>query len=107
MKFETGNFADGTHFVGWFDGTRRQIESVLGAPNFTSSEAWEKVTIEWNIRFEDGTVATIYDWKRYSDEELSQDEDYRWHIGGTGLDAVRRVSDVLGIPATGQELVSY
>jgi translation initiation factor IF-1 len=25
----------------------------------------DKVTIEWGIRFEDGTIATIYDWKRY------------------------------------------
>lgn len=107
MKFETGHFGEGTHLVGYFDATRQQIEDVLGTPTFLCNEEWEKVNIEWGIQFEDGTVATIYDWKRYSKKELLPNEMYRWHIGGTGINAVKRVSQVLGIQATGQELVSY
>ena len=107
MKFKTGYIPAGTHLCGCFDGTRRQIEDVFGAPTFLLSDSNEKTTIEWQITFSDGTVATIYDWKRYSKKPLGLDEKYRWHIGGHGFDAVRKVSKALGILATGQELVSY
>lgn len=107
MGFSTGYFDSQTHYVGWFEGTRQQIEDAIGAPTYLSNDPREKVTIEWGIQFDDGTTATIYDWKRYSQKPLGLDEKYRWHIGGTGLKAVRKVSQVLGIPATGSELVSY
>lgn len=107
MGFTTGNFGAGTHFCGWFEATRQQIEDAIGAPTYLSHEPREKVTIEWGIQFDDGTVATIYDWKRFSKNELRLDEVYRWHIGGIGLKSVRKVSQALGIPATGSELVSY
>ena len=107
MKFKTGYIKAGTHKCGWFDGTRRQIEDVFGAPTIESNDSHEKVTVEWQITFSDGTVATIYDWKRYSEKPLGLDENFRWHIGGLGLNAVKRVSQALGIPATGSELVSY
>jgi len=43
------------------------------------------------LEFEDGTVATIYDWKLY---ETPYDE-YQWHIGGKSFKAVERVLDVM------------
>lgn len=46
-----------------------------------------KTQAEWVIQFEDGTVATIYDWKvgacYVGDDEGIQAEDVlNWHIGG-------------------------
>jgi hypothetical protein len=54
-----------------------------------------------NIETADGTIATIYDYKRYDDDlgapEL--DEVYKWHIGGQGKAAVYAVSGALGTGA--------
>lgn len=88
---------EGTGLVGYVTGTRREIEAVLGAPDeYGESDGDGKVTTEWLIRFDDGTVATIYDWKRYEDGAPGMDELYRWHIGGREGTAVRMVGDLLG-----------
>jgi hypothetical protein len=41
------------------------------------------------LEFEDGTVATIYDWKEYE----TPTGKYRWHIGGKDGMAVGAVMD--------------
>lgn len=84
----------GTHLQGYVTTTRDHIESVLGEP--LEYGEGSKVTTEWVIEFEDGTVATIYDWKRYEDGAPDFDEVYEWHIGGKTWDAALRVSEALG-----------
>lgn len=99
MKFTTNADVVGTSGQGYvFDVTRAQIESVFGAPTY-ETEDWEKVTVEWSIQFEDGTIATIYDWKRYEDDlgTPEMDEQYDWHVGGTAWRAVEIVAAMLGV----------
>jgi len=58
-----------------------------------------KVDVEWVIKFEDDTIATIYNWKNGPmyrgpvgiDPKNNED----WHIGGHSPDAVSRVKDAL------------
>ena len=56
----------------------------------------EKVTIEWVLKFEDGTIATIYDWKGYGYQPTG-DEMYEWHIGGRSNEAMYLVKEALGL----------
>ena len=58
-----------------------------------------KVDVEWVIRFEDGTVATIYNWKNgpaYCGEAGTPVEAIRyWNIGGKSYKARDLVTDAL------------
>lgn len=78
--------------------SRAQIEEVFGAPTVSveiGDSVFDKVSTEWVIRFEDDTVATIYDWKRYELGAPYMSELYDWHIGGNSYDAVTLVKNAL------------
>ena len=79
----------GTSLQGYTETTKRKLMEVFGAPQFYGEG--DKVTIEWCLKFEDGTVATIYDWKRYEEGTPALDEMYHWHVGGTSPLAVATV----------------
>jgi hypothetical protein len=100
MKFTTENVsAEGTWLHGHIVATRREIESVFGKPNYETDDTSDKVTTEWEILFDDGTVATIYDWKRYEMGAPTMDERTTWNIGGKTFASVERVEDSLLIRA--------
>lgn len=93
MKFTTDNVSiDGTWLQGRIVATRRELESVFGAP---SDGDGYKVTTEWDILFDDGTVSAIYDWKRYEMGAPAMDERITWNVGGKTFVAVERVEDAL------------
>ena len=99
MGFTKADWATvhGTYLIGHTTATRREIEAVFGAPDeYGESDGDGKVTTEWLIRFDDGTVATIYDWKRYEDGAPGMDEQYRWHVGGREGKVVGMIDDLLG-----------
>lgn len=58
-----------------------------------------KVDAEWNIKFEDGTVATIYNWKNgknyLGDAGLELTDMRTWHVGGFSKVALIHVSKIL------------
>lgn len=93
-KFQSAEWQEvnGTSLRGYVTATRREMERVFGAPD---TELQDKVTTEWRIKFDCGTVATIYDWKRYEDGAPGMDEEYQWHIGGHDYKAVERIEDAL------------
>ncbi len=98
MRFTTENVpAGGTWLQGYIVATRRELEATFGAPLL--GEEGNKTTTEWDILFIDGTVATIYDWKRYELGAPKMDERITWNIGGTSYLAVERVEDSLLIHA--------
>ena len=79
----------GTSLQGYVETTKAELVSVFGDPmNYEDS----KVTIEWGIRFEDGTIATIYDWKRYEKGTPKDDELMIYNIGGLNQRAVELVN---------------
>ena len=68
-----------------------EIQAVLGEPQFgPDADLDGKVTCEWAIKFPDGTVATIYDWKMLA----TPFEEYNWHIGGHTDKAVELVNQL-------------
>ena len=96
MYTQAGFLTAGTSLQGYVTTTLRDISAVFGEPTFYYPG--EKVTVEWGIKFDDGTIATIYDWKRYEDAPEA-DEVIEYHIGGNSSAAVNAVSDALQIPA--------
>ena len=99
MEFKTGNDLDttgtGSSLQGYVTTTRSALIETFGMPTFTTDEDSEKVTTEWIIKFQDGTIATIYDWKRYEEGAPALNEVYDWHIGGYTKVAVSRVQETL------------
>jgi hypothetical protein len=97
-RFRVSNDVDamGTHLVGYINLTYKQLVKYFGRPNFDDISGDDKVKIEWEIMFADGTVATIYDWKNYdmSNDEVKERET-NWHIGGNRKDAVKKIKSVI------------
>ena len=78
-KWRRGGEMTGTSLKGYIETTYEQLESVLGEPVYGPNDTdGDKITCEWIITFQDGTVATVYDWKV---GETPMDL-YSWHIGG-------------------------
>jgi hypothetical protein len=79
----------GTSLQGYITTTMRELNSVFGEPTFYYPG--DKVTVEWEHTFSDGTVVTVYDWKRYDDGVPEMDEIFEYNIGGFNKDAVEKV----------------
>lgn len=60
-----------------------------------------KIDAEWEIEFEDGKVATIYnykDGKNYNGEDgMPTEEITEWHIGGKDKVVAERIKLILGV----------
>jgi len=93
MRFTNDAFVNGTSFKGDFMAYYDELVKVFGQPDHGPNNfEHDKVTCEWDLMFEDGTVATIYDWK----ESETPMGNYLWHIGGKTSEAVDRVLEALG-----------
>jgi len=88
IQFENARFtsASGSCLRGYIKTTYDELVNVFGSPTTLKGD---KVNVEWTIKFSDGTVATIYDWK-LSETPMG---DYNWHIGGFNQRAVELVND--------------
>ena len=80
---------NGTSLKGYVTTTMRELNAVFGEPTFYYPG--DKVTVEWAHTFSDGSVATIYDWKRYELEAPDMDEVMEYNIGGFNRDVVELV----------------
>lgn len=97
------NFIPATAFQSsWLQGeiktTYARLVEVFG-PEHSDGDGY-KVQAEWNLIFDDGTYATIYDYKMgdsYNGEGhgIPKEKVTEWHIGGSEHDAVERVKDAL------------
>jgi len=85
MKFTTDANVNGTSLKGYIVADYDQLVKVFGQPAFGG----DKINVVWELAFEDGTVATIYDWK----EPAVPMGRYAWHIGGKTQAAVDHVID--------------
>lgn len=91
MKFITHNQDDlltseGTFGQGQITATYTQLVSTFGEPLKDGFDDY-KSDAEWLVQYEDGTVATIYNWKNginyCGSEEGTPTQDITdWHIGG-------------------------
>ena len=100
MKFVTHNQSNidvnGTHFQGYIDAEYSVLKKIFGKP--TSSDGY-KTDAEWEILFEDGTVATIYNWKNGKNylgrEGTPKTKITRWNVGGISKEVVEKIQDIL------------
>ena len=88
----------GTGLVGNINVDYNFLVQKLGQP--TESDGY-KIDAEWNIEFDDGTVATIYnykDGKNYLGEDgLDVEEITDWHVGGKSNKSLKLVKEYLGL----------
>ena len=92
MKFTNQTDGNMTSYKGEFLITYAELVEIFGQPNHGPNTAdLDKVTCEWELQFEDGTIATIYDWKEFR----TPMGEYEWHIGGHSMTAVDRVVDCI------------
>lgn len=89
-KFKNSKAIDvvGTSFQGTINTSYDRLVETFGSPTTTSSLDG-KTQVEWHLKFEDGVIATIYDWKE--DGHFSGVSE--WHIGGVTQAAVFNVVD--------------
>jgi len=101
LMFETHNETEvrvaGTCLQGYINATYQELIDVFGKP--TKSDGY-KVDAEWLIEFEDGTVATVYNWKNglnYCGADGTPVEYItRWNVGGnSGTDTVTKIKRAL------------
>jgi major membrane immunogen (membrane-anchored lipoprotein) len=101
MKFTTHNQKeiniDGTHLVGTLTANYADIKKIFGK----STENFDdyKCDAEWEIEFEDGKVATIYNWKdgkNYCGKSgLPKSKITNWHIGGKDSSVIENLEKLL------------
>jgi hypothetical protein len=86
---------NGTSLKGAVAASFDKLVEVFGQPCLLDPpSSIEKVTTEWRIKFKDGTVATIYDWKNYG-YVPPRDEKVAWHVGGFSSEALTHVKNAL------------
>lgn len=87
----------GTCYQGEIEADYSLIIDKLGPPNDSFDNY--KTDAEWSIEFEDGSVATIYNWKdgkNYLGEGGLDLCDIReWHVGGASNRVVDWVDDLI------------
>jgi hypothetical protein len=84
MTFTKGADINGTGLQGKIVTTYDKLVAVFGEPDERNGD---KTTVEWHLRFEDGTVASIYDWK-YGTTPMAEAV---WNVGGKTVNAYYRV----------------
>ena len=99
MKFKNGEAnISMTSLQGYIKTSYRDLVNCFGEP--TSDGDGYKVDAEWELTFEDGTVATIYNWKdgrNYCGADgLPVEQITDWHVGGKSTRAVRLVEQAMG-----------
>jgi hypothetical protein len=99
MKFTKTNTIYGTHLQGNVGATYLELVEIFGEPTkfMWSKESDNKVDVQWAIKFEDGTIATIYNYKNglnyLGAEGKRLMEMHNWNIGGHSERAVFLVNE--------------
>jgi hypothetical protein len=98
--FTKGGAIGGTSYQGSITCTREELLKAFGTPAYYDLYSGDKVTVEWVLTFSDGTIATVYDYKRL---ELGEDaeaiplfERFKWNIGGLTPQAAELVLERVG-----------
>jgi hypothetical protein len=100
IKFTTHNdkhiSTGGTHLIGYVSTSYEKLVETFGPP----MNGHYKTDAEWDIKFSDGMVATIYNWKNgknyLGDDGYDLHEINSWHIGGLKPQVKVRIKFLLG-----------
>ena len=92
LEWEVCGNIGGTSNQGSIEATYDQLVAVFGDPlNGPDDVEGDKVSCEWDMKFKDGTIATIYDYKEGG---VTPRGLYDWSIGGKSFKAVSLVRRV-------------
>ena len=91
MKFTNGGSANMTSYKGDVTTTFAELVAIFGKPKYGPNADLDKTTCEWVLTYEDGTVATIYDWMA----TRTPMGHFKWHIGGYDERAVEHVLETI------------
>lgn len=96
-------FTDGLSWKGDVEATYDQLVRAFGAPAHGPDDLRggdNKVSCEFVLKFDDGTIATVHDWKEPRtriDGKTVRSETIEWSVGGFTTDAVNHVIRVLDL----------
>ena len=93
LKLDEFNKTSGTSYQGSVMTSLTSLKNILGAPSVTYADIDSKTRNEYLIEFDDGLVATIYDYKEY--RAYDDDEIIEFHIGGFNALPVTRIQILL------------
>jgi hypothetical protein len=107
MNFTTHNTAEidinGSCLQGEITAGYAELVSLFGRPH--DGDGY-KVDAEWDVRFEDGTVATIYNWKNgknyYGEDGTPTEQITDWHVGGDHKRCVDKVQIAIDLMREGK-----
>ena len=89
---------NGTHLQGYINASYDDITATLGYPLEDGFDDM-KCDAEWTIEFDDGLVATIYNWKNGKNylgaDGLNLCDIKQWNIGGNSTRVVQLVLDLI------------
>ena len=91
MKFTNDANMNFSSSKGEFLITYAELVEIFGPPTHGPNADLDKTTCEWALQFEDGTRASIYDYK----EPSTPMYEYAWHIGGFDAEAYTCVVDCI------------
>ena len=74
---------NGSHLQGYIEISYANLVCVLGEPEMMD----DKVQVQWDLKFSDGTIVSIYDWKSTQNPA----DITLWHIGGHSKEALKKV----------------
>lgn len=90
--------SEGTFYLSEIQAEYYQLVELFGYP---SEGDGYKVDAEWTIKFDDGLIATIYNWKNGKNYKgnigLPKEKITHWHIGGKDERVVELIKNILGI----------
>ena len=97
-KFTKTSDTSGIHLQGNVGATYHELVEIFGEPTRYEPDEYEnKIDALWAIKFEDGTVATIYNYKNglnyLGAEGKRVSEISMWNVGGIDERAVTMVND--------------
>jgi len=94
-KRGTWKDAGGTSLKGYITASYDELVELFGEPD---PGCGTKVEAEWVVRFDDGLVATVYNWKNgpaYGGVEVERITD--WNVGGHSEAAPERIERLLEV----------
>lgn len=98
MNFTKNADISGTYLQGYVYCSYAQLVKVFGEPCSNAGDGY-KIDVAWHLTFEDGTVATIYNYKtgkNYLGSDGEAVENIKdWHIGGFKEKAVELVQEAI------------
>ena len=98
-QIENGRYlsATGTSLQGYINASYDELIEAFGEP--TGDGDGFKVDVEWVLRFDGETIATIYNWKNGQNHEgdagMDVEDMTSWHVGGHSADALTAVKAAL------------